>query len=177
MLWEVLRGARDPATLVGRPENRYMPRETVAGWSRAAANAYAGTSRESATRLAELRQRLLKAMSDEGVLILMGTDAPQVFSVPGFSLYHELELMVESGMTPYEVLRTGTVNVAAFLGLEDVAGTLEVGRRADLMLLDANPLEDISAVRRNSGVMIDGRWLSRALIEARLASIAAKHAN
>jgi imidazolonepropionase-like amidohydrolase len=123
-----------------------------------------------------LRNRLLKAMSDEGVLILMGTDAPQLFSVPGFSLYRELPVMVDAGMSPYEVLRSGTVNVALFFGIEDEAGTVAVGRRADLLLLEANPLDDIRAVERKAGVMVDGRWLSRAYLDERLAAIAAKHA-
>jgi imidazolonepropionase-like amidohydrolase len=177
ILWEVLRGARDPATLVDRPENAYMPRETRAVWLDRTTSAYRNASRESATREAALRQRLLKAASDEGVLILMGTDAPQIFSVPGFSLHHELPLMVEAGMTPYEVLRTGTVNVAQFLNIEARAGTIAVGRNADLLLLDANPLDDIRAVEHNAGVMVDGRWLPPELIRERLTAIAAKHRN
>lgn len=177
MLWETLRGARDPAMLAERPENRYVPAEMRRSWLQAATAMYANASRASAEREAELRQRLLKAMSDGGVLVLMGTDAPQVFSVPGFSLHRELPLMVESGMTPYEVLRTGTVNVAAHLGLEDEAGTVAVGSNADLLLLDANPLEDIRAIEQNAGVMIDGRWLSRELIDSRLEALAAKHAD
>jgi imidazolonepropionase-like amidohydrolase len=106
----------------------------------------------------------------------MGTDAPQLFSVPGFSLHRELPLMVEAGMTPYEVLRTGTVNVAKFFGIDDEAGLVAVGHRADLLLLEANPLEDISSIERTAGVMIDGRWLPSDLIRARLEAIAAKHA-
>ena len=176
MLWEVLGGAREPTTLAAHPENRYMPRATVDGWLQRTRETYNNSSRLAADREADLRQRLLKAMSDEGVLILMGTDAPQVFSVPGFSLHRELPLMVESGMTPYEVLRTGTVNVATYLGTEDTAGTIAVGKNADLLLLDANPLEDIGAVASNAGVMFDGRWLSSDTIAARLEEIAAKHA-
>ena len=175
ILWEVLRGKRDPATLMNRPENRYMPRETVETWMRRTTNTYTNASREVAAREAEVRQRLLKAMSDEGVLILMGTDAPQVFSVPGFSLHRELPLMVESGMTPYEVLRTGTVNVAQHFNIEDRAGTVAVGKNADLLLLEANPFEDIHAVENNAGVMVDGRWLAPEFIRARLEAIAAKH--
>ncbi len=177
ILWEVLRGARDPATLVDRPENRYMERETVATWTQRATASYTNANREAAMREAELRQMLLKTMYDEGVAVLMGTDAPQVFSVPGFSLHRELPLMVESGMTPYEVLRTGTVIVANFLGIGDQAGTVAVGRNADLLLLEANPLEDIEAVATNAGVMIDGRWLSADYIASALEAIAAKHAD
>lgn len=175
ILWEVLRGARDPATLVDRPENRYMDPETVANWTRVATMLYENADRNAARREAELRQQLLKTMNDEDVLILMGTDAPQIFSVPGFSLHRELPLMVESGMTPYEVLRTGTVNVARHFGTKDRAGTIAVGKRADLVLLEANPLEDIGAVADNAGVMIDGRWLSAEAIASGLDAIASKH--
>lgn len=177
MLWETLRGARDPDVLAARPENRYVPAEMRRNWMQAATQMYQRASRESAEREAAIRQRLLKAMHDGGVLVLMGTDAPQVFSVPGFSLHRELPLMVESGMTPYDVLRTGTVNVAEHLGLDDDAGTVAVGRNADLLLLDANPLEDIRAIEQNAGVMVDGRWLSPELIATRLEALAAKHAD
>jgi imidazolonepropionase-like amidohydrolase len=176
ILWELLRGAHDPLAMVERPENRYMPRNTITGWTNTASNLRAQADPAAAAREVELRNRLLKAMNDEGVLILMGTDAPQLFSVPGFSLHRELPVMVQAGMTPYEVLRSGTVNVATFLGIEDEAGTIEVGRRADLLLLDANPLEDIRGIERNAGVMLDGRWLSAEMIRARLDAIAEKHA-
>ena len=123
-----------------------------------------------------MRLRILKALHDEGALILMGTDAPQLFSVPGFSLQRELPLMVQAGMTPYEVLRTGTVNVARFYDEDDTAGTVQTGRRADLLLLDANPLEDIDNISRISGVMVGGRWLDGETIRTRLEAIAARAA-
>lgn len=174
ILWEVLRGARDPQTMVDRPENRYWPTSQIETWTNQVTNIRAQTDAAAAAREVELRNMLLKAMSDGGVLILMGTDAPQLFSVPGFSLYRELPVMVEAGMTPYEVLRTGTVNVARFYGVEDEAGTVAVGRCADLLLLEANPLADIRAIERNAGVMVDGRWLSTDRIQARLAELAAR---
>jgi imidazolonepropionase-like amidohydrolase len=174
ILWEVLRGARDPQTMLDRPENRYMAPMTITGWTNQVNNLRSNADPAAAEREVLLRNRLLKAMSDEGVLILMGTDAPQLFSVPGFSLYRELPVMVDAGMTPYEVLRTGTVNVAKFFGIEDEAGTIEPGRRADLILLEANPLTDIRAIERNAGVMFDGRWLPADAIRSRLEAIAAR---
>ena len=177
ILWEVLRGARDPALMVDRPENRYMAPMTITGWTNTVASIRSAADPEAAAREVQLRNRLLAAMNDAGVLILMGTDAPQLFSVPGFSLHRELPIMVEAGMTPWEVLRTGTVNVAKFFGIENEAGLVAVGHRADLLLLEANPLEDISGIERTAGVMIDGRWLPADLIRARLEAIAAKHAD
>lgn len=171
ILWEVLRGARDPASMAGRPENRYMPPQMVANWTNQAGQLRANADPSAAAREVELRNQLLSAMNDEGVLILMGTDAPQLFSVPGFSLHRELPVMVEAGMSPYEVLRTGNVNVAKFFGIEDEAGTVTAGKRADLLLLDGNPLEDISNISHTAGVMVDGRWLSREYIQQRLSSL------
>jgi len=162
--------------MTDRPENAYMPRQMVQGWSTTVANIRAATDPKAAAREVELRNKLLKAMSDGGVLVLMGTDAPQLFSVPGFSLHRELPVMVQAGMTPYQVLRTGTVNVAKFFNIEHEAGTVVAGRRADLLLLDANPLRDIRAIERNAGVMYDGRWLPAAEIQRRLQAMKAKHA-
>src|SRR5690606_17211392 len=176
ILWEVLRGARDPAAMLDRVENRYMAPMQITGWTNTVNNIRQGADPAAAAREVELRNELLRAMNDEGVLILMGTDAPQLFSVPGFSLHRELPVMVEAGMSPYEVMRSGTVNVARFFGIEDEAGTVAPGRRADLLLLEANPLDDIGAVERIAGVMIDGRWLSGEAIRDRLNAIAAKHA-
>jgi imidazolonepropionase-like amidohydrolase len=175
LLWEVLLGARDADDMVDRPENRYMPPATVARWVEATNARRAAADPAAAAREVELRNRLLAAMNEEGVLILMGTDAPQIFSVPGFSLYRELPVMVAAGLTPYEVLRTGTVNVARFHGEEEEAGTVEAGRRADLILLEANPLVDIGALEAKAGVMVGGRWLPAAEIRSRLDEIAAKY--
>jgi imidazolonepropionase-like amidohydrolase len=176
ILWEVLLGAREASDMIDRPENAYMPRATVENWVNQTTAFRARADHTAAAREVQLRNRLLKAMSDEGVLILMGTDAPQIFSVPGFALYRELPVMVQAGMTPYEVLRTGTVNVARFFDIEDEAGTVATGRRADLLLLEANPLADISAIERNAGVMVNGRWLSPQYIRARLDEITARNA-
>jgi imidazolonepropionase-like amidohydrolase len=173
---ETFAGLHDPQMLLARAENRYMPQATVDSWYERISTNYRSADREGSRREAELRQSLLKTMNDVGVLVLMGTDAPQIFSVPGFSLHRELPLMVESGMTAYEVLRTGTVNVARYLGIEADAGTIAVGKFADLLLLEDNPLEDISAVAHNAGVMVDGRWLAPDMIAERLEEIAQKHA-
>jgi len=173
-LWQVFAGAHDPNVLARQPENRYMPPATVDDWYQRISATYNNSSRIAAERESGIRQQLLLAMNEEGVEILLGTDAPQVFSVPGFSLHREMALMAESGMTPYQVLLTGTVNVARHLGIADRAGTIVAGNQADLLLLDANPLEDIGAMSALAGVMADGRWLPREFIDARLEAIAAR---
>jgi imidazolonepropionase-like amidohydrolase len=175
-LWETLRGARDLSELTARPEVKYMPPNMRQGWVNAVNNTRTAADPRAAQREVQLRDKILKALNDEGVLILMGTDAPQIFSVPGFSLYHELPVMVRAGMTPFQVLASGTTNVARFFGTENESGTVSTGKRADLLLLDANPLQNIDNIQRRAGVMVNGRWLPESEIQTRLGQIAARHA-
>jgi hypothetical protein len=174
-LWEVLRGGHDAAAMRDRAELRYMPPQVVQSWIERVDRTRASVDPAIAAAEIRVRNQILKALHDEGAAILMGTDAPQVFSVPGFSLHREMQVMVDAGMTPYEVLRTGTVAVAEHFGTQAEAGTLAPGKHADLMLLDANPFDDIANAGRIAGVLIRGRWLPRAEIDRRLADIAARH--
>jgi len=98
--------------------------------------------------------------------LLLGSDAPQVFNVPGFSVHRELDVLVASGLTPFEALRTGTTAVAEFLGTN--TGSVKVDKDADLVLLDANPLDDIGNSRRIHGVMLRGAWLPDEALQDRL---------
>jgi imidazolonepropionase-like amidohydrolase len=109
-----------------------------------------------------LRRRLVKALHDGGVPFLLGSDAPQLWNVPGFSAHRELGALVAAGLTPYQALRTGTVNVAKFMGEEGRAGVVRAGARADLLLLDANPLESVGNSLRINGVVVNGRWVGPA---------------
>jgi imidazolonepropionase-like amidohydrolase len=84
---------------------------------------------------------------------------------------------VQAGLTPYQALATATRNVAAFLGTLDSAGTVAVGQRADLVLVTGNPLEQLSAIASQAGVMVGGRWLARAEIDARVAEIVEQKPN
>ena len=110
----------------------------------------------------------MKSLHDNGVMFLLGSDAPQTWSVPGFSIHRELGALVASGLTPYQALETGTRNVALFLDTEERTGTVAAGKRADLLLVAADPLEDVSNAGRITGVMLAGRWLPRAEIARRL---------
>jgi len=123
-----------------------------------------------------LRRQLIRDLYRETGRVLLGSDAPQVWNVPGFSAIRELETYVAAGLTPYEALTTGTTAVARYFDVANVAGTVEVGRRADLILLDANPLENVGNLRRRAGVMLRGRWLPAAELDARLQEIAAAYA-
>jgi hypothetical protein len=96
-------------------------------------------------------------LKNAGVKLLAGTDMPQAFIYPGFSLHDELTLLVQSGLTPLEALRTATYNPAEYLGALDSLGTVSTGKIADLVLLDASPLADIRNTRRISAVIANGR--------------------
>jgi imidazolonepropionase-like amidohydrolase len=167
-------GEESVEQLLARPELRYVADNFIRQWPatttqlRGDPTATADTRR----RYLDLRRRILRAMHDGGVGIVLGSDAPQLWNAPGFSLVHELRSYVAAGLTPYQALATGTRNVAVFLGNLEEAGTLEVGKRADLILLEGNPLSDISNISRRAGVMVGGWWLSRAEIDRRLAALA-----
>lgn len=164
--------------LIRRDEMRYVPPGMRESWVRARSNLQAQPqyNAERARRYIALRARLIAALQDGGANLLLGSDAPQWFNVPGFSLHRELAILVEAGLSPYEALASGTRNVARFLGEEDEFGTIAVGRRADLILLEADPLADVANVQRRAGVMLNGRWLPEREIQARLAAIAERHA-
>lgn len=176
VLWEsALFPHRDPKEVGDREELRYVPRELRQQWREAAEGRFRASDPEANRRVAELRRRVLQALDEAGVTILLGSDSPQILNVPGFSLHREMALYLEAGMAPYEVLVSGTRNVAEHLGQSD-AGTIAPGKRADLVLVERNPLEDLSTLSRPAGVMVRGKWHSRREIEARLQTIAEAYA-
>lgn len=120
-------------------------------------------------RLFEKRLALVKALHNAGVPILAGTDAPLRASPPGFAVHDELALLVRAGLAPLEALRAATSNAAAYFAATDSLGSIAVGRVADLVLLDANPLTDIANTRRISAVMANGRLYDAAARNALLA--------
>jgi len=154
---------------LAEPEMKYMRPEDLKNWENAKNNYLNNPnySKDKADKLVAIRKTLIRECQQGGVGLLLGSDAPQVFNVPGFSVHHELKYLVDAGLTPYEALRTGTVNVATYLGQTD-EGTVKVGNQADLVLLSANPLEAIGNTRQIEGVMIGTRWLSRAWLDETL---------
>lgn len=173
-LWEHFAG--EPADILEFEELRYVAPQTRASWAQRIAEAraeVAANPREAELMISNRRQ-LLKALSYGGVEILLGSDAPQFYSVPGFSIHREMDVMAQAGMSPYEILRSGTAVAGAYFA-DDMSGVIAPGARADLVLLNANPLEDIANAALIEGVMLRGQWLPKAAIDARLEEIAAKH--
>ena len=156
-----------------RSEMRYVPQARVKRWAESKNSVITDDlyRLETAQRAIEIRQLLIKALHDNGAGLLLGSDAPQIYNVPGFAIHRELQYLVDAGLTPYEALLTGTVNPALFFNRADRAGTVEIGKEADLVLLDANPLDDISAARRVHGVMLRGRWVSNTEITEMLENL------
>ena len=122
-------------------------------------------------RLYAKELQLVREMHRAGVPFMTGTDIPGAYTYPGFSLHDELELFVENGFTPFEALRAATINPATFLGLEKSLGSIEKGKLADLILLDADPLKDIRNTRRISAVVVNGRLLDRSKLERMLKEV------
>ena len=143
--------------------------ETLAKWVAQKQGFSAKFPQADRQKLLALRRKLIKALHDGGVPFALGSDAPQTWNVPGFSAHRELGAIVAAGLTPYQALRTGTANVGTYFGTAATTGTVAAGKRADLVLLDANPLTDIGNSSRIAGVMVNGRWLSKADIDKRLA--------
>ena len=147
---------------------RYLPEPSRTRWRRPSDSASIAPAGVSASRAAEWVMRMAKRLHDAGVRILPGTDFPIEAMVPGAALHEELALLVRIGLTPAEALRAGTLNPPTYLGMLDSLGTVAAGKVADLVLLDANPLDDIRNVARVRAVWTGGRYLSRERIDAML---------
>jgi imidazolonepropionase-like amidohydrolase len=119
------------------------------------------------------RLEIITAMHRAGVKMLAATDAVVWYVIPGFSLHDELELFVKAGLSPMEALQTATRNPAIYLGLIDMVGTVEMGKKADLVLLEANPLENISNTKRISAVIINGRLIPKVSLDKMLKDVEA----
>jgi imidazolonepropionase-like amidohydrolase len=116
---------------------------------------------EQRARWIKLREKLIKAIYDAGGKIMTGSDTPEFLWLYGFGMHHELKALKDAGLSNYAVLEAATKNPSMFLGTIDKAGTIEKGKRADLILLNANPLDDISATENRAGIMLKGKWHSQ----------------
>jgi imidazolonepropionase-like amidohydrolase len=143
---------------------KYMPAELESAYRKHYAPfTFATASIEVAYGL-----NIIRALHAAGAGLLAGTDSFKPNVVPGFALHEELNYFVQAGLTPYEALRAATSDPARFLGREKEFGTIQIGRRADLVLLSANPLDDINNLAKQVGVMVRGKWFAEANLRQRL---------
>ena len=128
--------------------------------------------RAGITGTRSVRLGLIKALSDAGANLLVGTD----IAATGYTLHRELQIFVEAGLTPYQALHAATAEPARYLQREGEFGTLAPGASADMVLLDANPLENIENTRKIRGVMIRGQWWTKDMIDTELDAIQQEYA-
>ncbi len=159
------------------PGTQYLNPETLDGWNPSASQRTGALSSDQIRAMRALNQgfgrRMITALYEAGGNLLVGTDTPNPFVLPGFSIHEELANFVAAGLSPYETVARATRIPAEFMGLADSVGTLAPQRRADLLLLDANPLADVANLRLLAGVSLRGTWLSAAAIDAMLEEIEA----
>jgi imidazolonepropionase-like amidohydrolase len=128
-----------------------------------------GTRPASSSGYYRFQTALLPVLKASGAQFLIGTDAANPMMVAGFSLHEELQVLVEDGgFSRYDVLQFATRNAARFLG-DSLGGVVRVGARAELILVDANPMMDLSTLARPRGVLVAGRWLDRARLDSLMA--------
>lgn len=166
----------DADSILDQPEMKYMPAETLANWKRTKEQYMADPAwdPEQWEEFNAIRLELIARLQTDGYGLLLGSDAPQVFNVPGFSIHHEIQGMRNAGLSAVEILRMGTLYPARFFGLEAETGTLETGKRAEFFLVGGNPLEDPAALRNMRGLMLGDQWFPKEAIDARLEKIAKK---
>ena len=158
---------------------KYVDKTRVAAWN-AAATQYAATVSAPAQATLKayyaLQLKAVKLMKDNGVKVLAGSDLGGGWVIPGFSLHQEFRELAAAGLTPLEVLQATTLNGAKFLGREATMGTVEAGKNADLVLLDANPMVDVANLDRVVAVFLRGKYYSRADLDKLLADVASGYA-
>ena len=153
----------DLAALLERDETAYLPPGLLANYRGRLEQAAAPFEADA---FLAARKALIAALHRGGVPVLLGSDAPQIMNVPGFSLHRELEAMVAAG----------TTSPAAFFQAAGAFGVIAPGAEASFVLLRRNPIVDIARTREIEGVMVRGRWLDRAFLDAGLADIRARYA-
>jgi Amidohydrolase family len=158
------------------PRVKYMPPEIASGWDPAGDFRLKDRTEEDVVlQQATYRKlkELIRPMRRAGVEFLAGTDVLNPYCFPGFSLHDELALLVEAGLTPLEALQAATLNPARYLGKDKDLGTVEKGKLADLVLLEANPLDDINNTKKIDAVIFGGKLLPKAELQKMLADLEA----
>ena len=167
-------GYSDDPSFANDPRLKYIPRDIVSSWNPKADPFLKDKTAEDwalSKKVFSKDLEVVGAMQRAGVEILAGTDTLNPYCLPGFSLHDELGLLVQSGLTPMQALQAATLNPARFMGRENDLGMVDTGKIADLVLLDANPIEDIGNTRKISAVVFGGKFYSRTSLDEMLAKI------
>jgi imidazolonepropionase-like amidohydrolase len=163
-----------PATDPSRDSRRkYIPRQVLANWEKGTKDRDKGATAEEfslRSRFMEASLRIVGKMNAADVPIMAGTDTTAPFVFPGSSLHEELALLVQAGLTPMQVLQAATRRPAEFLGKLQAQGTIEQGKVADLLLLDANPIENIHNTTKIRALILRGKLLDRNFLDQLLAT-------
>lgn len=159
------------------PEMKYMSAQQVQAWINAKTpyEERGVLTVENVQPYLEFRNRLFMTLHEAGVPVLMTSDSPQVFNVPGFSIHHEIALMSEAGMSNYEILKTGSVNPAKYFDQEGEWGVIKAGASADFVLVQKNPLEDLTTLKTPVMVVMKGKVYNRNELKEQLDRIEANH--
>lgn len=159
------------------PEMKYMSAAQVQNWINAKTPyEEAGIlTKENVQPYLDFRNKLLMTLHQAGVPVLMTSDSPQVFNVPGFSIHHEIELMSDAGMSNYEILKSGSVNPALYFEEEGQWGVIKKGASADFVLVKKNPLKDLETLKTPIGVMMKGAYYDWNRLDLELAKIESNH--
>jgi imidazolonepropionase-like amidohydrolase len=161
-----------------RPELRYVSPRMKRIWRTFARQMHAsiGYAGDDYTeRMRGLMMEVTGQLHAAGAGLLLGTDTDNAYVIPGFSVHEELALLVEAGLSPYEALRSATANAAEAMGRPGEFGVVAVGARGDLLLLEDDPLTDVSHAERRVGVMLQGRWYAEADLQRLLEELAASY--
>ena len=164
----------DDRNFTDDPRMKYLPKNIKTYWdpkNNSFVSSNTGEDWAMRKKVYARKLELVKPMHEAGVKFIAGTDLVNPFCFPGFSLHDELSLFVQAGLTPLEALQTATYNAAEFLGQLDSLGTVETGKIADLVVLDANPIEDIYNTRKISAVVVGGKYYPRTSLDEMLVRI------
>jgi predicted amidohydrolase len=168
--------SRDPKSSKDDPRLKYLPPELRTRWfgnANAASKETTSGDLEMGNAVFKRALEIASMMRRAGIEFLAGTDVPVPYGFPGFTLHDELAVLVQAGFTPMEALQAATRNPARFLDKERDLGSIEKGKLADLVLLDANPLEDISNTQKIEAVVLAGRLIPKSELVEMLAKVEA----
>ncbi len=159
------------------PEMKYLPGMQIQQWvnTKKQLERAGMLDKEKVAPYLAFRRKLFLEMHRAGVPMIMASDSPQVFNVPGFSIHHEIALMSEAGMSNLEILKTGALVPAQYMGATNSWGQIKEGFEADFVLVEQNPLLDLKTLQKPVGVVVRGKWIGREELQSQLDRIEENH--